>query len=149
MLLIRPLHPVPLLPAQRYSFIPFKWFSIPKYENPSTLSLLESVNIYSHAFGLGLFLVMITALLFHHNHLLHFIHQGIFTIFYTSTTFTSTSLSHPTTTVWDWFAITIFMAGAACCLSCSALFHTFCCHSLKACVAWNKIDYVGIVVLIL
>ncbi|KAF9582785.1 hypothetical protein BGW38_010765, partial [Lunasporangiospora selenospora] len=42
----------------------------------------------------------------------------------------------------------IFMAGAVACLSMSALFHTFSCHSEPIAHQWNRCDYVGIVFLI-
>ncbi|KAG0303698.1 hypothetical protein BGZ98_006395 [Dissophora globulifera] len=42
----------------------------------------------------------------------------------------------------------IFMAGAIICLSMSASFHTFSCHSEKVSHQWNRCDYVGIVFLI-
>lgn len=42
----------------------------------------------------------------------------------------------------------IFMAGAILCLSMSALFHLFSCHSEPVSHQWNRCDYVGIVFLI-
>ncbi|KAI8601007.1 hemolysin-III related-domain-containing protein [Dissophora ornata] len=41
-----------------------------------------------------------------------------------------------------------FLAGAIICLSMSASFHTFCCHSEKVGSQWIRCDYLGIVVLI-
>lgn len=40
-----------------------------------------------------------------------------------------------------------FFVGAICCLLCSALFHTFYCHSQKVSKLFNKIDYCGISIL--
>ncbi|KAG0213194.1 hypothetical protein BGX31_001308 [Mortierella sp. GBA43] len=42
----------------------------------------------------------------------------------------------------------VFLAGAIVCLSMSALFHAFSCHSEPVCHQWNRCDYVGIVFLI-
>ncbi|KAG0257451.1 hypothetical protein DFQ27_005142 [Actinomortierella ambigua] len=41
-----------------------------------------------------------------------------------------------------------FIAGAIICLSMSASFHTFSCHSEPVCLHWNRCDYLGIVFLI-
>ncbi|KAF9100490.1 hypothetical protein BGX27_000370 [Mortierella sp. AM989] len=41
-----------------------------------------------------------------------------------------------------------FLAGAIMCLSMSASFHTFSCHSEKACSQWIRCDYLGIIFLI-
>lgn len=40
------------------------------------------------------------------------------------------------------------MLGCITCLSLSALYHLFCCHSLELSREWNKLDYIGIVVMI-
>ncbi|KAI8808778.1 hemolysin-III related-domain-containing protein [Cladochytrium replicatum] len=53
------------------------------------------------------------------------------------------------TTQWsDYLVISVFLGGAVACLMLSTLFHLFQCHSLSVCKAWNKADYIGIVVLI-
>ncbi|GAA5976872.1 hypothetical protein JCM11641_000896 [Rhodosporidiobolus odoratus] len=41
-----------------------------------------------------------------------------------------------------------FLLSASVCLGFSAFFHTFLCHSEAVAVFWNRLDYVGIVVLI-
>ncbi|KAG0358498.1 hypothetical protein BGZ54_010395 [Gamsiella multidivaricata] len=53
------------------------------------------------------------------------------------------------TIIWTDVAVFyIFMAGAVVCLSMSASFHTFSCHSEPVSHQWNRCDYVGIVFLI-
>ena len=42
-----------------------------------------------------------------------------------------------------------FLFGAIGCLWLSAFFHLFCAHSKSVCDAWNKCDYIGIMVLII
>lgn len=55
----------------------------------------------------------------------------------------------PTTTGTDRWYIRLFLVGAATCLLASATFHTCKCHLHPVAVAFNMLDYVGIVVLIL
>lgn len=51
--------------------------------------------------------------------------------------------------VWRDFAVLYcFLTGAIVCLSFSALFHCFTCHSAQVAASWNRCDYVGIVSLI-
>lgn len=52
----------------------------------------------------------------------------------------------------DWagsLAFGIYFAGAALCLSLSAVYHTFSCHSARVCELFCKMDYCGITILIL
>ena len=42
-----------------------------------------------------------------------------------------------------------FLFGAAFCLSCSSIFHLFCCHSEKTSSLLNRLDYSGISILIM
>lgn len=44
--------------------------------------------------------------------------------------------------------MSVFFAGAIVCLGCSFFFHLFICHSHDVAKKWNKVDYVGIVALI-
>ncbi|KAJ3125686.1 hypothetical protein HK098_008278 [Nowakowskiella sp. JEL0407] len=48
----------------------------------------------------------------------------------------------------DVVVVSVFISGAVVCLSLSSLFHLFQSHSMKIATAWNKADYIGIVVLI-
>lgn len=48
----------------------------------------------------------------------------------------------------DSATLACFFGGALICLSCSGFFHTFCAHSAEVSCRWNKIDYVGIIFLI-
>ncbi|GAA5870331.1 hypothetical protein JCM16303_001966 [Sporobolomyces ruberrimus] len=48
----------------------------------------------------------------------------------------------------DALGFAVFLVSAATCLGLSALFHTFSCHSMKVAHTWNRMDYIGIVVLI-
>ncbi|KAG0228488.1 hemolysin-III related-domain-containing protein [Mortierella sp. GBAus27b] len=51
----------------------------------------------------------------------------------------------------QWTDITVlfaFLVGAIICLTMSASFHTFCCHSEKASSQWVRCDYLGIIFLI-
>ncbi|RHZ70855.1 hypothetical protein Glove_265g19 [Diversispora epigaea] len=83
----------------------------------------ESVNIWSHLVGAIMFVLF-----------------SVITYFYL--------LTHPSIKWWDFIAFYCFLIGALTCLSLSAAFHTFCCHSEKVCANWNRCDYVGIVALI-
>lgn len=53
-----------------------------------------------------------------------------------------------TTTIIDYFFINLFFFGAFTCLILSSIFHCFKSHSLEIAVFGNKLDYIGIVVLI-
>lgn len=48
----------------------------------------------------------------------------------------------------DSLVIFVFFVGAFVCLACSSMFHLFICHSQSVAYAWSKIDYIGIVFLI-
>ncbi|GAA5908320.1 hemolysin III family protein [Sporobolomyces salmoneus] len=54
----------------------------------------------------------------------------------------------PSVDWFDTFGICIFLVSAATCLGLSSLFHTFLCHSMEVAHSWNRMDYIGIVVLI-
>ncbi|CCE65606.1 hypothetical protein TPHA_0M00290 [Tetrapisispora phaffii CBS 4417] len=54
----------------------------------------------------------------------------------------------PTTTFVDYFMIDLFLAGAFSCLILSSAFHTLKSHSLFVAIYGNKLDYLGIVILI-
>lgn len=54
----------------------------------------------------------------------------------------------PTTTIIDYFFINVFFFGAFTCLTLSSIFHCFKSHSLKVATFGNKLDYLGIIVLI-
>lgn len=83
----------------------------------------ESVNIYTHLLGALSFLLAAIPLF-------------------------STYLVPPRADARDVYVFAAFVAGAVCCLSASAAFHTLSNHS-RAVQAWgNKLDYLGIVGLI-
>ncbi|WFD29330.1 hypothetical protein MSPP1_000339 [Malassezia sp. CBS 17886] len=51
----------------------------------------------------------------------------------------------------DWadvVGLAVFLVAAVTCLVCSATYHTFSCHSLAVSKSFNRLDYVGIVVMI-
>ncbi|KAG0280811.1 hypothetical protein BGZ95_008603 [Linnemannia exigua] len=84
----------------------------------------ESVNVWSHLLG-AIACIIVAPLAY-------------FKIFLTLETIHWTDIVH----------FYIFMAGAIICLSMSALFHLFHCHSEPVSHHWNRCDYVGIVFLI-
>lgn len=83
----------------------------------------ETVNIYSHFIPGICFLVII---FLNRHYVKNFV----------------------TTTVMDYFFINVFFFGAFTCLTLSSVFHCFKSHSLKVAVLGNKLDYLGIVILI-
>lgn len=83
----------------------------------------ETVNIYSHLLPAIAFLV---------------------TIFFNKYVVPT----YATTTLMDYIIIDIFFLGAFSCLSLSSIFHCFKSHSLAIAVFGNKLDYLGIVFLI-
>lgn len=84
----------------------------------------ESGNIYSHLLGA-----------------LVYISLGLHTLYQLA------PLAH--TAEWtDYLVMICFFAGAVGCLTCSAAFHLFSCHSEGVCKAWNRCDHLGIVILI-
>ncbi|PWN32913.1 HlyIII-domain-containing protein [Meira miltonrushii] len=48
----------------------------------------------------------------------------------------------------DWLGYASYLAGAITVLTCSATFHTLHCHSEKVSKSYNKLDYIGIVAMI-
>ncbi|KAF9188482.1 hypothetical protein BGZ51_000571 [Haplosporangium sp. Z 767] len=85
----------------------------------------ESVNIWSHLLGAVAFVILVP--------ISYFKIIGVYdTIRWT-----------------DVAVLYAFMAGAIICLSMSASFHTFSCHSENVCGHWNRCDYVGIVFLLI
>ncbi|GJJ73392.1 adiponectin receptor [Entomortierella parvispora] len=84
----------------------------------------ESVNIWSHLLGAVAFLIVAPISYFKIIGVMETIHWTDIAVFYA------------------------FLAGAIICLSMSASFHTFCCHSEGVSSQWNRCDYVGIVFLI-
>ncbi|SCU80920.1 LADA_0B10220g1_1 [Lachancea dasiensis] len=83
----------------------------------------ETVNVYSHLLpGICFFLVIVFN-------------------FYVLERFETTSLI-------DYCVIDFFFLGAFTCLMMSSLFHCLKCHSLEIAIFGNKLDYLGIVVLI-
>ncbi|KAG0238535.1 hypothetical protein BGW42_004297 [Actinomortierella wolfii] len=84
----------------------------------------ESVNIWSHLLGAVAFLIVAPVAYFKFLDVLDTIKWTDVGVFYA------------------------FIAGAIICLSMSASFHTFSCHSEPVCSQWNRCDYLGIVFLI-
>ncbi|GAA6025475.1 hypothetical protein JCM10207_000783 [Rhodosporidiobolus poonsookiae] len=58
------------------------------------------------------------------------------------------SKAQPSVTWADTVGFAAFLLSASICLGFSSLFHTFLAHSHDVAVAWNRLDYIGIVVLI-
>lgn len=84
----------------------------------------ESVNIYTHLIpAVSILLIM----LFATHHVIN---------------------EYPTTSAIDYIMIDLFFLGCATCLSMSSIFHAIKCHSLPIATFGNKLDYLGIVVLI-
>ncbi|KAF9435948.1 hypothetical protein BGZ76_005169 [Entomortierella beljakovae] len=84
----------------------------------------ESVNIWTHLLGSFACIVGSPFVYFYYIGVMDTINWADITVFY------------------------LFMAGAIICLSLSALFHCFHCHSEPVSKHWNRCDYVGIVFLI-
>ncbi|KAF9431297.1 hypothetical protein BGZ94_000004 [Podila epigama] len=84
----------------------------------------ETVNIYSHLLGALVCIAASPFVYFNVLGVVDTIHWTDIVVFY------------------------IFIAGAVTCLSMSASFHCFSCHSEPVCSQWNRCDYVGIVFLI-
>ena len=84
----------------------------------------ESVNIYSHLIGAMLFLVTSVVL------------------------YSTLRLRYETASRADLFAFGCFFSGVALCLGMSAAYHAFSNHSSRVASLGNKLDYVGIVLLI-
>ncbi|KAF9108581.1 hypothetical protein BGX29_010187 [Mortierella sp. GBA35] len=84
----------------------------------------ESVNIWSHLLGAIAFVIVAPISYFKVIGVLDSVQWTDVAVFYA------------------------FLAGAIICLSMSASFHTFCCHSESVSSQWNRCDYVGIVFLI-
>ncbi|KAJ1561141.1 Adiponectin receptor protein 1, partial [Nowakowskiella sp. JEL0078] len=84
----------------------------------------ETGNIYTHLVGTMTFSVFL------------FISFQVFTPVFESTKWS------------DVLVVSLFLFGGVVCLALSTLFHLFQCHSVSVCQAWNKADYIGIVVLI-
>ncbi|KFH67900.1 hypothetical protein MVEG_06631 [Podila verticillata NRRL 6337] len=83
----------------------------------------ESVNIWSHLLGAIAFVIISPIAYFRVIGVLDTIQWTDIGVFYA------------------------FIVGAIICLSMSASFHTFCCHSEEVSGQWNRCDYVGIVFL--
>ncbi|KAF9427349.1 hypothetical protein BGZ94_005068 [Podila epigama] len=83
----------------------------------------ESVNIWSHLLGAITFIILIPIAYFQVVGVLDTVQWTDIAVFYA------------------------FIAGAIICLSMSASFHTFTCHSEAVSGQWNRCDYVGIVFL--
>lgn len=58
------------------------------------------------------------------------------------------SLSRTSVSYADTLVFSIFLLGAVLCLGCSASFHCCSCHSPQVCATFNRMDHLGIVVLI-
>ncbi|KAG0367063.1 putative hemolysin-III channel protein Izh2 [Gamsiella multidivaricata] len=84
----------------------------------------ESVNIWSHLLGAVAFLIVAPI--------------SYFKVLGVQDTIRWTDIA----------VLYAFLAGAIICLSMSASFHTFSCHSEKVCSQWIRCDYLGIVFLI-
>jgi adiponectin receptor len=92
----------------------------------------ETANIYTHLIPGLLCLVVITS--------------AIFGVEYYCYTLQLTTYS---TTTWkDHLALLLFLVGCACCLGMSGTYHCLKCHSQSVAIFGNKLDYLGIVVLI-
>ena len=84
----------------------------------------ETANIFSHLIGSLAFIAFIFS-------------THTYTMNYTESTRWS-----------DHVVIAIFIVSAVLCLGFSAMFHTCSCHSQVVSAQWNKVDYIGIVLLI-
>lgn len=59
------------------------------------------------------------------------------------------SSKYPRVSVGDYAVLTIFLSSATICFGLSAAYHTFICHSQKVETIWLRLDFVGIILLIL
>lgn len=84
----------------------------------------ETGNVYSHFFGSLLFVYLMVSL-----HL--------------------ESVSSITTlTTGDHLVLSTFLFGCVICMGLSGGFHLFCCHSNEVSLKWNRVDYIGIVLIL-
>ncbi|KAJ3101581.1 hypothetical protein HDU97_001260 [Phlyctochytrium planicorne] len=86
----------------------------------------ESGNVYTHLIGALLFVALIPLTFFYPSFWLPMM---------------------DTTTHYDIVTMTVFMTSAIICMGLSTTFHLCCCHSQEYSKAWNKADYLGIVIL--
>ncbi|KAI3627992.1 hypothetical protein GLX27_000326 [Malassezia furfur] len=117
----------------------------------------ETVNIHTHLIGA---IVAIVVLLLQLADLAGVIHLGNFSLYSFPSRpdyfalqdvrgiamRTSQQVLPPDTL--DQVVLAVFLLSAIVCLGCSATFHTLACHSEKVAKSINRLDYVGIVVLI-
>ncbi|KAH9450472.1 hypothetical protein MJO28_010071 [Puccinia striiformis f. sp. tritici] len=97
----------------------------------------ETVNIHTHLWGSVIFCLLIFSL----SKPSQYIPWGI------RSDMDSSNLSSSVT--WkDTFVFGAFFLSGMSCLGFSALFHTFSCHSHKVCSTFGRLDYIGIVWLI-
>lgn len=117
----------------------------------------DAVNIHTHLIGA---IVAIVVLLLQLADLAGVIHLGNFSLYSFPSRpdyfalqdvrgiamRTSQQVLPPDTL--DQVVLAVFLLSAIVCLGCSATFHTLACHSEKVAKSINRLDYVGIVVLI-
>ncbi|GAA5949078.1 hypothetical protein JCM21900_004851 [Sporobolomyces salmonicolor] len=109
----------------------------------------ESVNIWTHLFGslLAVFAVAYLLLDLSPTSSLSKERQGWYAPF-AGIPYHFPHESQPSVTFAETVGLALFLVSAAVCLGLSAFFHTFMAHSKEICHRWNRLDYVGIVVLI-
>ncbi|KAI5481430.1 hemolysin-III channel protein Izh2 [Pseudohyphozyma bogoriensis] len=106
----------------------------------------ETVNIVTHAFGSVVALVIAAVIYFSVDGQAKLERRGWLGPFRLVNPFPSGA--QPTVTWSDTLGWAIFFASAATCLGFSASFHCVSCHSMTVAHMYNKLDYIGIVVLI-
>ncbi|CAH7680928.1 hemolysin-III related-domain-containing protein [Phakopsora pachyrhizi] len=97
----------------------------------------ETVNIHTHLWGAITFIFLILTL----QNPSRFVPLGY-------SIFTRGSGRPDSVTWYDTFVFGCFFLSGAACLGFSAMFHTFMCHSQKVCATFGRLDYIGIVWLI-
>lgn len=122
----------------------YTWEEIPDWQRDNEHILKGYVK------ETGSFKDCIESLFFFHNETVNIYSHFIPGICFFSTIFFNKYCvkKFVTTTITDYFFINLFFFGAFTCLTLSSIFHCFKCHSFEVAVFGNKLDYIGIVVLI-
>ncbi|KAH8920456.1 HlyIII-domain-containing protein [Atractiella rhizophila] len=110
----------------------------------------ETVNIQTHFIGAAVSLYLLVYFVSaRHPPVPHTTdhRMGIYAPFYSVHPVPSSLNAHSVS--WrDTGVFAIFLTGASVCLGLSSAFHTLCCHSKEVAARMNRLDYIGIAVLI-
>ncbi|GAA5860768.1 hypothetical protein JCM5353_003115 [Sporobolomyces roseus] len=109
----------------------------------------ESVNIWSHLIGSFLAIFTLAYLLLDTSPSTSLTkHRQGWSAPFAGLPYPFPHPKQPSVDYADTLGFAIFLISAATCLGFSALFHTFMAHSMEVAHWWNRLDYIGIVILI-